>query len=270
MKGSKILFWILFPLFLAGCTHGTSSVKELKKPYHDHANKILKAESEILAKVQKELVDTLEKVPPKAIELKPVMPAYNPLEDHMVSFSMVQEDLQLVLYSLSQAVGMNLIIDPSISKEERLLTLHFEKASADTVLNEILNSFDYYYEVEENIIRIKPFQERIFRLNFLDTEIAASFEVGGDVLGAADTGAKTGLTGSFKLAGKGAKKGNSYNAIEDMVKQIISRGGKYSLNRMSGSLYVKDTPAVIRSISKLVNYVKDMLSRQISKPILKG
>ncbi|RZB35397.1 MAG: hypothetical protein SRB2_03195 [Desulfobacteraceae bacterium Eth-SRB2] len=48
-----------------------------------------------------------------------------------------------------------------------------------------------------------------------------------------------------------------------MVKQVISKGGKYSLNRLSGSLYVKDTPAEIRSISTLINHFKEMLSRQI-------
>jgi MSHA type pilus biogenesis protein MshL len=51
-----------------------------------------------------------------------------------------------------------------------------------------------------------------------------------------------------------------------MVKQVISekgKGGKYSLNRMSGSLYVKDTPSTIRAISKLVTHFKQMMSRQI-------
>ena len=39
--------------------------------------------------------------------------------------------------------------------------------------------------------------------------------------------------------------------------------GGYSLNRLSGSLYIKDTPAVIKSIAKLINHFKEMLSRQI-------
>jgi MSHA type pilus biogenesis protein MshL len=48
-----------------------------------------------------------------------------------------------------------------------------------------------------------------------------------------------------------------------MIRGILSKGGKYSLNRLSGSLYVKDRPAVIRSIARLINHLKDMLARQI-------
>jgi len=195
--------------------------------------------------------------------VEPVMPAYDPLEDHIVSFSMVDEDLQMVLYSLSQAVGMNLIIDPSVADEKRVITLNFTKASASVVLKEILTTFDLYYEVDRNVIRIKPFKERIFKLTFLDTNITTSFDIGGDVLGVAETEAAAGLTGSFKLSGKGARKGNAYDVLEDVVKKILSKGGTYSLNRLSGSLYVKDIPAVIRSIAKLVNHFREMLSRQI-------
>jgi len=51
--------------------------------------------------------------------------------------------------------------------------------------------------------------------------------------------------------------------VEEMISRIISKNGKYSLNRLSGSLYVKDTPTIVRSISKLINNFKTMLSRQI-------
>jgi len=44
---------------------------------------------------------------------------------------------------------------------------------------------------------------------------------------------------------------------------VLSDGGYYTLNRVAGSLYVKDTPASIRTISKLVHHFKEMLSRQI-------
>jgi len=132
-------------------------------------------------------------------------------------------------------------------------------------LKEILNSFDLYYEIEGNVIRVNPYQEKMFRLNFLDTYIETDFVVGGDVLGAGDQDGLEGLSGTFKLTGKGSAKGkgNPYDVIEDMVRRMVSQGGKYSLNRISGGLYVKDTPATIRMISKIINHTKEMLSRQI-------
>jgi len=263
MKELRIWFAIILCLFLVGCALKTSFVKEPKNSYPDYYTKEIKTEFNQLAGIQKELLDSLEKTPTRKVEVEPIMPVYNPLEDHMVSFSMVDEELEPILYSLSQAVGISLIIDPSISKDSRLLTLNFENVSAAKVLKEILNTFDLFYEIDKNVIRVKPFQERIFTLNFLDSTITTNFDVGGDVLGAGDTETATGLSGNVKLAGQGTKNGNIYDVLENMVKQVISKVGKYSLNRLSGSLYVKDTPTVIRTISTLINHFKEMLSRQI-------
>ena len=221
-------------------------------------------ESQLLNQTFQSLRESLEKRPRiDDMDFKPVLPAYDPLEDHIISFSVVNEDFQMVLYSLSKAVGMNLILDPTIKKEDQHLTLNFDNVSAARVLREILESYDLYYEVDVRLIRIKPFQERIFHLNFLNSEINSSFDVGGDVLGVGETEAAGGLSGSFRLSGRGTGKSNAYDMIEDMIKRVITGGGKYSLNRMSGTLYVRDTPAAIRSIAKLVAHFKEMLSRQI-------
>ncbi len=270
MKSLKNLFSIILifffaGLFLSGCSLGPSSLLEPKEPPIIPVPENVVEESDKLDKIQRTLHDSIEKIAPGEIEIKPVMPAYDPLEDRIVSFSMINEDLRLILYSLSKAVGMNLIINPEVTIDEKLLTINFEKVSASKVLKEILGSFDLYYEIEGNVIRVNPYQEKMFRLNFLDTYIDTDFVVGGDVLGAGEQDGVEGLSGTFKLTGKGSEKGkgNPYDVIEDMVRRTISQGGKYSINRISGSLYVKDTPATIGMISKVINHAKEMLSRQI-------
>jgi MSHA type pilus biogenesis protein MshL len=263
VKTHKTFVTLTLFLLLAGCALGPASVLEPKRPSPELIPEQTEAESDALATFQKGLRKDLEKQAPRTVEVEPMMPKYDPLDDQIVSFSMVDEDLQLILYSLSQAVGMNLIIDPSLAEGKRLVTLNLENVSASTVLKEILGTFDLYYQVEQNVIRIKPYEERIFKLNFLDTSVNAAFDVGGDVLGAAETETATGLSGNFKLSGQGAKKGNPYDLVEEMIKGILSNGAKYSLNRLSGSLYVKDRPTVIRSVARLINHLKDMLARQI-------
>ncbi len=251
---------LLIILFMAGCAHkplGISAPANIPDK--------IKFQSEELSNIHKELREALEKVPTKELDVKPVMPTYDPLEDRIVSFSLVDEDFKMVLYSLAQSVGMNLIVDPRVKTEERRLTINFQNVSAAAVLREVLDTFDLYYEVKANVIRVKPFQEKIFKLNFLDTFIDTDFVVGGDVLGAGEVEAVEGLTGSFKISGKGSEQGqgNPYDVIDNMVKKVISPEGKYFLNRLAGSLYVKDSPESIRSIARIVNHAKQMLSRQI-------
>jgi MSHA type pilus biogenesis protein MshL len=250
-------------LMWGGCSYGPSSLLKPEKHEPDLIPQTLKAESDDLAQKQQVLRNTLQQKALPQIEIEPLMPSYDPLEDHIVSFAMVDEDIQMVLYSLSQAVGMNFIIEPNAIDEERTFTLNFENVSAATVLREILAAYDLYYEIDQNVIRIKPFQEKIFNLNFLDTNVETSFEVGGDVLGAGETETTTGLSGRFLLSGKGALTGNAYTVVEEMIKRVLTKGGQYSLNRLSGSLYIKDTPAVIRSVEKLINHFKETLARQI-------
>jgi MSHA type pilus biogenesis protein MshL len=264
MKKVAILIVLCAIVVCAGCTMGPYSVRDQENPTAETIPSRLTAESDTINGVQNELTRSLEKLAPRTIDIEPLMPAYDPLADHTVSFSAVDEDLQTVLYSLSRAVGMNLIIDPNIIDEKKHVTLNFEKVSAATVLKELLHNFDLYYEVAESIIRIKPFQERTFRLNFLDTNLTTNFDVGGDVLGAAQTDTASGLQGNFRLSGTGAKNPNPYDVIENTVKKVVSpSGGIYSLNRISGSLYIKDTPAVIKTIAILINQFKEMMSRQI-------
>ncbi|NNG02433.1 MAG: hypothetical protein HKM93_23870 [Desulfobacteraceae bacterium] len=263
-NSTKSLICLLLLLMATGCATGTG----LKAPERDFSPLALdaqiRAESEELAQTQEQLRQSVERTAPvPEIIMEPVVPTYDPLEDHIVSFSMVDEDIQMVLYSLSKSVGMNLIMDPSITAEKRRLTMNFEEVSAAVVLKEILNIFDFYYETDKSIIRIKPFQERIFRLNFLDSEISSTFDVGGDVLGAGQTESASGLTGSFKLSGQGSTRRNTYDTVQEMVQRILSGNGKFSLNRVSGTLYVKDTPAVIKTVSRLIGQFKEMLSRQI-------
>jgi MSHA type pilus biogenesis protein MshL len=250
-------------LVIFGCSLGPSSMLNPQKHYPDKIPEQIKAESEKLAEIRSQLEDALQKKNATPLQLTPVMPVYNPLDDRTVSFSMMDEQLQMILYALAEAVGMNVIIDPGVQTEDKHLTLNFSEVPASSVLREVLSAFDLYYEIDGNVIRVKPYQERIFHLNFLNNAVNASFDVGGDVLGAGETETVRGLSGSFKLSGQSSDKVNPYDVLESMVKPLISKGGKYALNRMAGSLFVQDRPAVIRSIARLVRHFKEMESRQI-------
>ena len=263
MRKPNIFVAMILTFFLTGCYLGPHSILNPKTHDPEAIPEEIMAESDNLIGIQQEFQRSLEKSAPREVRVEPLMPEYDPLEDQMVSFSMIDENIQVILYSLSQAVGMNFIIDPDIITAGKKITLNFEKVSAATVLKEILGSYDLYYEIKENVIRVKSYQEHLFRLNFLDTHIKTSFEIGGDVLGGEEDKPASGLSGTFKLIGTGGKGGNGYDAIEDMVKRVLSDGGYYTLNRVAGSLYVKDTPAGIRTVSKLVRHFKEMLSRQI-------
>jgi len=256
------VFIISFSLF--GCSLGPESLFGPKKIAEESLSKKVITESALVGEKTKKIRESIETDSKQNIEIEPVVPVYNPLEDHIVSFSVVDEDYKFILYSLARSLGINLIIDPLVSGEKHLVTMNFEKVPAATVMDELLNSFDLYYVIENNVIRVVPFVEKMFKLACVDIDVSTNFEVGGDVLGAGEEGSATGLAGTFKLSGKGTEKGNPYDVIDEMVKQLMEGArGNFYLNRLSGSLYVKATPSMVASISRMINHFNQMLSRQI-------
>ena len=143
MRQLNIIFGVILLLIVTGCA--TQKTPSLEKLSLQTTQKHIKSESEHLEVSQREFIPSLERITPREVKEEPVMPLYDPLEDHTVSFSMINEDLKVILYSLSQSVGMNLIIDPGVNLEKKLLTLNFQNVSAATVLKEVLNTYDLYY-----------------------------------------------------------------------------------------------------------------------------
>jgi MSHA type pilus biogenesis protein MshL len=263
MTRTMMVILVTVVLALSGCSWGPASVSHPRKHYSEKIPGQIADESKKLEHIQKAFQEKLEITSPMPIAVEPVAPAYDPFEDQTVSFSVVDESLQTVLYSLSQASGVNIIIDPQVSDEQRKLTLNFENASASVVLNSILAAYDLSYKMDGNVIKVTPYAEKIFHLDFLDTKIDGKFEVGGDVLGASEADTTVGLSGRFNLTGQTATKSNAYDVLETMVRPILSQAGKLSFNRLSGSLYLKDRPTVIRSVARLLHHYKAMLGRQI-------
>ncbi|MBF0124123.1 MAG: pilus (MSHA type) biogenesis protein MshL [Magnetococcales bacterium] len=214
-------------------------------------------------------------------EAVPVVPEYNPLDDVIVSLEMDREDVRQILQALAKMTNMNLMIHPKVVEKPPLISVSFRNMSAATVFRSILQLADLHGQIEENMLRVDPFEEITLPLDFLEVERGSDFSMGGDVLGKAmdsgsggSSGGSSGgggdLKGSVSLQGKTNTGGNPYTQIEKIIEGVIkgaaadgSEGSQYSVNRMAGTLYVKAKPSVIKTVRKLVQQQKEALSRQV-------
>ncbi|MBF0270802.1 MAG: pilus (MSHA type) biogenesis protein MshL [Magnetococcales bacterium] len=207
----------------------------------------------------------------------PVLPKYDRLSDIMVSLEMDKVDARQALRALAKQANLNLLLDPAVLEEAPLITVSFQKVSAATVLREVLRLADLHGVIEDNLLRVEPFQEVVIPLNFLETNVTSTFESGGDVLGAAAltgigggaTGgggapaAGTGLKGGFAMTG-GAKSTNPYEPIEKTLQNLVGeKKGTYQINRQTGTLYIRSKPSAVKSVTDLVQRYKEILGRQI-------
>ncbi len=288
-------------IFLAGCT--TTPSRDLKVPALDQATNQITERSKVFLALQEALRENLEETS-KAPALEPVVPEYDPLADVKVTLNVDNGDIQFVLQALTDQAGVNLLIHPTLVQSPHNISVHFTDVSASTVLKQVMRLADLAGKVKDNVLVVKPLEERIFHMDFLEMEQTTRFSAGGDVLGStgvnglSNTGdtsiGSSALTGEFKVEGSSRTEINPYEQLTEMLDILVGRSDNaafngvsgagsvaevgalsqvstakqsdtplYSLNRMTGTLYVQAKPSVMETVAKLVNRYKEVLGRQI-------
>lgn len=273
MKNNKTPEFLLASAVLAIVLGGCEAVPPKKLPItYDSVHSPVAQESKVMLEHQERLRQEIERKNAEVPPIEPVLPQYNPLDDMRVSLTLDNADINHVLQALVRDVNMNLLIHPDVAASQKRVSLRFDNVPASAVLKELLRIADVYGTVEGNVLRVEPYEERIFRLDFLETNPRASFEAGGNVLGsnilggigaAGGSGGTSGLTGQFTVSGQSAESSNPYDQLRDMVEGLLGNQGAFSLNRMAGTLYVKARPSLVQSVARIIDRYKDVLSRQI-------
>ncbi|MDR3086372.1 MAG: hypothetical protein LBU45_00220, partial [Azoarcus sp.] len=251
-------------------------------------------ESEKLAQNYDELFASLNRS--EAVEaLAPVEPVFDLMESRTVSINMRDVEIGQLLWTLEDQAGMNLVIDPLVLKQDMRASLHLKNVTVREVYNHILEAFDLHGEVRNNALVISLLEERQFNAGFLNTNVGINLSSGGDVFGGnSSSGGSSGggggdtLRADFSITGGSSKEIDSYDQLENAIKQILGlEGGRdegpkrspsisspgagdppvlpvaFSLNRSTGSLYVKARPRQIRAVAQLIERNNKMLRRQI-------
>jgi MSHA type pilus biogenesis protein MshL len=294
---------------MASCATNKPSwenAKEMKKINEESLALITERtalESRKLYQQQQELIAKIEQVAKREKALEPVAPKFDPLESVNVTINADNTDAQFVLQALANQAGMNLLMSPNLSHLERKISLHLEDVSASLVFDRLMDMLDLYGEISGNILVIKPFEERIFHVNFLQDIATIDFSTGGDVFGSGSGGGSGGggssgggsgnnLRADFTLNGKSANNNDPYEQMDNMLEKLIgskkkkakrSMGSnnevgqqqfeeiatpiynepKYSLNRVTGTLYVNARPSQIAAVSRIIDSYESVMGRQI-------
>jgi MSHA type pilus biogenesis protein MshL len=232
----------------------------------------LRSEHKELVKARMHEKRLEKKGTPLKLPIEPEIPEYNPLQETDISISVKDEPLHDIIYIVARNAGLNLIIDPQISMENRV-TISFENTPSSVVVDRLLSSYDLAYEVRENVLHIRRFTAQTFDLNFLNSDTAVNINSGGDIFGSANAdGSSNNLAGNFQLKSTpGSKNGDNslYGLLSQNIESILSQGeegsnsGYFTLDSTAGSLYVQTTPSRMKTIASLVSRLKNKLSKQV-------
>jgi len=209
------------------------------------------------------------------------------ISQHVVSFSGDNVPLKMVLYAILKGTPYNVIFAPDVDSN-KAITLNFKDINLKDALETIMNVAGLSYEVRDKVIYVKGTITKIYKLPYIKTVTSYNSSLGGNVTGGLRGSGATGATGGGTGIGGGGTTGAGGTAtagggingefqvdysidqndlfaqIEDNIKNILSKNGKYALNKMTGVLVVEDTKDRV----KLVEEYLARLKREIDKQVL--
>ena len=276
-------------LLLAACTNmPPRSVKDLPPTEYkalERTGTAITEESAKLAERQDKLRLELERSAPAALPAAPIAPAYDPLENSVVSLSMYDADVGQLLWALADELKMNLIVDPKVLQQKQRASLHLRNVSAREVYRHILDAFDLSGEVRGGSLVVSQMSERIFNVDMLNSVTMMDLSSGGDVFGAGMQGGEGGggqsLKGELSISGSMGKESDPYKQLDAALKVILGQdkaeattsrdpnappppeAARYSLDPGTGTLYVRARPAQLRAVEDLLEHSKKKLRRQV-------
>lgn len=208
----------------------------------------------------------------------------DPLKEKRITINAINAPLKQVLYSIANDLGMNLVVSPDVDINQQI-TLNLNNVIAKDTLDIIRDLADISYKEKNNILYIKSTETKIFYIPYIQALSSYNVDLGGDVLGSIGTsggggfGGQVGgvggyggggyssggtLTGNFSLKyEKDTDLGDFYSQFEENIKNLLSNNGKYTFNRMTGTLIVTDKVKNIKRIEKFLQKLKKELQKQV-------
>lgn len=274
---------------LGGCAHlqAPSEVAAAQRAVEAgdlvHAGMQLDSDSQRLKHAQDTRLRELEQrsapVPveaPPSID-HPEIPATGILASKTFGMSMQDARIGSLLWIVAMEFGMGLSIDPAVLEIDKTVNLYLKDVTGRQALIHILQAFDVHGRVgEDNVLRVKPMEERIFTVDALAVTGALGVQAGGDALGGTSDSGSSGMRDSVTLSGGvGDDKADAWTQLGKTLEALLaeedgkkpsdakSEAARFILDRTSGSLYVKAQPSKVRTIERVLEKGRAFRGRQV-------
>lgn len=251
---------------------------------------VAQAESRKLFATQEKLLREMRQaVAAKA--LQPAAPVYDPLEGKTISVAISRGNISQILTAFADAAKVNLIVEPAVVQQSALTDMFLKDVSLREAFNELLQSFDVSGEIRNQTMRIRLQEEKFFSLGFLNINTQMALNSGGNVFGANNSGGATSgaISGSLSMSASAGAQTDPFTDIENNLKAILGDSRPpdneppsstqtvqdparvkqpnqhmgYTLNRTSGTLFVKARPSQMKSVERLIKNTQNMLTKQV-------
>jgi MSHA biogenesis protein MshL len=195
-------------------------------------------------------------------------------------FSAENAPLKSVLYGIFQGTNLSVVFDPDVDVSKSI-TVDFKETSLAKALNAISDIAKVGFELDDNIVKVKPTIVKMFKLPYIKSVSSFNTTLGGNITGGSGRGTggtggaggtggtggasgQMGFTGNFELSYTGNEDVyDIYTQIEENIKNLLSEKGKLTINKMTGLITVEDYPHRINLVEKYLSNIKKEIDKQV-------
>lgn len=235
--------------------------------------------------------------------IKPMEPKFDALDGKFITVAMAKAPISQILVAFADSAKVNLVVDPAVISGGLVSDMYLRDVSLKEAFGEVLRAYDVSGEIQSNTLRVSLNEERFISLDFLNATTQLDMTSGGNVFGSSAAGSSalrgnlsmsgsggsksdpytevergiqvilggssrgTGKDVQAPAAGAGGAQGGiqpSPTAARPAEAAGADRGdGVYSINKLTGTLYVKARPSKVKAVAQLLERTRAMLSKQV-------
>ena len=183
-----------------------------------------------------------------------------PLKLATKSFSFKTEDVDIrsALREFANKYELDVFIDRDIEGD---ITVDFQNLSLKKAMTLILGKHNYFWEWNNDLIRISRLQTKVFVIDYLRLTRSSQGSSSAKLVSSANK-----RNNEDDKSASNIEKNDSlafWDEIERQVSSLISDQGRSVINRLSGTIQITDIPTRIDEIETFISSLQQALHRQV-------
>jgi len=190
-------------------------------------------------------------------------------EEKLYSFEARDMPIKKALELFARAYNLNLLSDQDITGNVSVSFSHLGFAPSMTAL---LGSLGYYWKEEDNLIRVRSWETRLFNLDYIrmnrigrstsEAQVSSGSSSGGSS-GGGSGGDSSGGQQAGKISIAQENRVEFWGDIETQLKLLVSDEGRLVINNISGSIQVTDRHPYVEEMAQYIADVNQAVHRQV-------
>ena len=176
-------------------------------------------------------------------------------QETLYSFTAKSLPIQKALEAFATAYDLNILVDKDVSGE---INIDFKKLGFDQAMTALLGSLGYYWELNDDLIRVRSWQTRLFnldyiRLNRVGSSTSEAQVSSGSASSSSGGGGDSGGSGSNsdtqagRISIEQENRVEFWDELEKQLKTLVSEEGRLVINNISGTVQISDRHPESRS-----------------------